>query len=514
LAAERQRLPVSVSDFHEYGKATAVAVHRHFPVFAVRVDVAETEICRCLPTAVADFLKDGKASLVANDGLLVPSRPSVDVPTTPPRDRLSAAVAELPEDRQALVKAVDCLLPAALIPVHVPEIEECRSLPSAIAELPEDRQAFVIARDGGPPAVLIPVHATEIAQGERLTQTVADSSDGSKRQLMRVLPIVPVRMDVEEGGQRARELPGQLTQLEVACLLHGCNQVVALRREPTEWLVSYQLADFEACRPPPSGPALAYISGPTRLESVIGLLGQREKCAQHPFERCFALRLRLLYLNPILGEDAEEIMKAVAVLSNDVQPGHLEQLGIHQRTDERLGIDEIAVEEGGNNPGSEVGYVEQAEQPEGSLLGRLQAPVAQGEARPHLEVAGIQLAQAVALVSQKLDQPAQTPLLPAGQLGAGDPHSERQVTAQPGDPLRLLALRDHPGLPGDLAEQVYGLIRLQDVEPDVARSFHAGQAPSTGDEHRAARDSREQRTNLRGIGGVVENDEDPQAVEP
>ena len=81
--------------------------------------------------------------------------------------------------------------------------------------------------------------------------------------------------------------------------------------------------------------------------------------------------------------------------------------------------------------------------------GVLEGLVGEGEARPHLDVTGGELAQAAGFVGQALDQGGDAHTWTAGKLRRGDVHRQRQVAAEPHHLCRRLRLGVESLWPGD-----------------------------------------------------------------
>lgn len=69
-------------------------------------------------------------------------------------------------------------------------------------------------------------------------------------------------------------------------------------------------------------------------------------------------------------------MQPIADEPGSVNPDDLDELSVNQLFKQLLGIVEVLAEQGGEIPGREIG-VDQAEHPEGALLGSVAAPVAE-----------------------------------------------------------------------------------------------------------------------------------------
>ena len=161
----------------------------------------------------------------------------------------------------------------------------------------------------------------------------------------------------------------------------------------------------------------------------------------------------------------------------------------------------------------------QAEQPEGPAPDRCRRGRRTGQAgEAHLEhgadgqVTGLELVQPPLLAVQPAGQRAHGPAAPGGQPCTGDPDRQRQPGAG-GEHLagRLGSRRGPPGA-DDAGEQGAGLL-----PPSTSRSAsrvdgQVGQPVAGGHEHRAGRAARQQRPDLRGVPGVVQQHQHPRPV--
>jgi hypothetical protein len=85
-----------------------------------------------------------------------------------------------------------------------------------------------------PYLVPIPVEVAQADEGCTLGVAVAGSAGCGKPQHMGMLPIIPVRMELEEAAQHVGEPPGRLPQAGMAGLLHGSDHAGALGLEPPQ----------------------------------------------------------------------------------------------------------------------------------------------------------------------------------------------------------------------------------------------------------------------------------------
>ena len=171
------------------------------------------------------------------------------------------------------------------------------------------------------------------------------------------------------------------------------------------------------------------------------------------------------------------------------------------------------VEDGGRGGQRDVGAVGQAEQPEGAGLGGLQLAVAELEGGLHREVAGLELVQAAALVGELRGEHRHRPGAARGEAGGGDADGERQEAAGGHHVEGRLAFGAHPLLADDPGEQLERLVGGHHVQVDQVRADQVDHPDPAGDERRAARGARQQRPDLGGVAGVVEQYQYPAAVE-
>ena len=135
-----------------------------------------------------------------------------------------------------------------------------------------------------------------------------------------------------------------------------------------------------------------------------------------------------------------------------------------------------------------------------------QPVVAQPNARAHLEVTRGQLIQPALLLGKPMSQPLQPPARLGGEPGARDPQRQWQVPAQRRKHLRSRGLPGNAMRAGNLAEQLHGLLRRQDVKINHLSAGKPGQSGAAGDKHGVAGASRQQRANLRLVGRIVKQD--------
>ena len=202
-------------------------------------------------------------------------------------------------------------------------------------------------------------------------------------------------------------------------------------------------------------------------------------------------------------------MEPVTLLSGLVIPGRLHELGVDQALEQLLALGRLGVEQGGGHPGGEAGRLEQPEQPEQPPLVLAAAPVAEGDARPDLQVPGLELVQPAALVREPAGEHRQAPVGPALEPGSGDPDCQGQEPAQPRNRLGRVRLGGDPRRSGQLGQQRHGLVGLEHVQGERMGRLQSGQVDPAGDQRRAAPAARQQRPHLRFAGRVVEHDQRP-----
>jgi len=156
------------------------------------------------------------------------------------------------------------------------------------------------------------------------------------------------------------------------------------------------------------------------LDAIGGIAGQEQPAAERPRQGSGPFGRVLVTLGALAGEDPEQIMEAVAGLTNLVDPAGLQQVGVDQRLHQLLGPLGGQVEQGPGHPGREVGRVQHAQPPERLLLEVREGAVAEGDAGPQLQVTRGELVQPPVLVGQPFHQPGQGPGRAGGQSRPGD----------------------------------------------------------------------------------------------
>src|SRR2546421_9680472 len=136
---------------------------------------------------------------------------------------------------------------------------------------------------------------------------------------------------------------------------------------------------------------------------------------EHPPEGVMSVLVVLLRLDLLSGIEAQQVMEPVPAGDG----GGFEQVRIRQMLQQRLGFLETAVSKDGGHAGSEVGTGDEAEAAKHPGCRRIQVPVAEGEARPHLQILDPELLQAGALVSEASCPPGEAPGGPGSEAVAG-----------------------------------------------------------------------------------------------
>ncbi len=208
------------------------------------------------------------------------------------------------------------------------------------------------------------------AEHRRLTVAVLAGAGGVEGHLVGVVPVVPVGANFEEGGQDAGQPP---------CLRHGADRdgVVhrrdedgSLGRKPPQWVV----ADH---RKGAVGTGPAQLAGQSRSVGWGGGAGL-EMPGRHGRQRGAGLERALasdaatrrrLQLEQLPGDQAGEVVEAVAQLPCGIPSRHLQQLLVYQPLDGVLRGAGFHAERGRCQPDREVPGPQQPEQCHGSLVG-------------------------------------------------------------------------------------------------------------------------------------------------
>src|SRR5207302_647539 len=103
-----------------------------------------------------------------------------------------------------------------------------------------------------------------------------------------------------------------------------------------------------------------------------------------------------------------------------VAAGHVEKLRADQGVDELLCLVDGCVHEGARDAGREVRGPKEPEAAEGLPLAMIELLVAEGEARPDLQIADGELVQPPPLVAKAPAEPGQPAMGPSPQPGAAD----------------------------------------------------------------------------------------------
>ncbi|WP_440900759.1 hypothetical protein [Actinosynnema sp.] len=118
--------------------------------------------------------------------------------------------------------------------------------------------------------------------------------------------------------------------------------------------------------------------------------------------------------------------------------------------------------------------------------------------------------------AQLLDEPAQRQVGAAPGALPRDAQRQRQPRAQPGQLHELRRVVGRAVVVGDAVQQLHGLRLGEHVQHEAVRAVaghQAGEPAATGDHDQAARRARQQRADLRDVGGVVEQHEHAAARE-
>ena len=235
-------------------------------------------------------------------------------------------------------------------------------------------------------------------------------------------------------------------------------------------------------------------------------LRRADVLVSEPGQGCFPHACRFGVQEAFPGEGAQQVMQPVPDQSCRIDTGNIGQDRVHQLFEQLLGLIRVRFEEGGEVPRREIGG-EQPQHPEGPLLGVVPAAVTQAERGTDLKVAGFEQVQAPVLIAEPVREPGDLPGRTGRQPGSGDAERQRQVPAEPGDVTDRLRLRMCAGRADDGRQQFGGLAGRHQVQRDGRRAGQRSHPGRTGYQHRASGAPRQQRTDLRLVGGVVEHDE-------
>src|SRR5690606_9089481 len=146
--------------------------------------------------------------------------------------------------------------------------------------------------------------------------------------------------------------------------------------------------------------------------------------------------------------------------------------------------------------------------PVGGAVAGAQGEVVGLDAGAHRAVPAAQGVQSVVFVVQQSGEGGQGPLAAGEQSSARDPQGQRLVVAQPCDPLRGLGFGADPPGAAERGQQPDRLGRRQRAEADVPDAVQGASPHAAGDQRRRLRPGGEQRTDLRLVHGVVQNDQE------
>ena len=94
---------------------------------------------------------------------------------------------------------------------------------------------------------------------------------------------------------------------------------------------------------------------------------------------------------------------------------------------------------------------------------RIQIPVTECKACPHLQVLDLELLQAGLLVSQASGQPGEAPGRPGSEAAAGDPQRQGEAAAELNDLVGGLTLGIHTLGSCQLCQEVHGVMGIHHV---------------------------------------------------
>ncbi len=206
--------------------------------------------------------------------------------------------------------------------------------------------------------------------------------------------------------------------------------------------------------------------------------------------------------------EAHQVVVAVAA-----RGGRLQEAGVDQRLQEVLRRAGVQVQERGGRREGDVRAVRQAQEAEGTGLGRFQLAVAELERGLHREVARLEFVQAAAFVGELRGQHRHRPGPAGGQPGRGDADGQREEAARGHDVQGRLALRADAFVADDAGEELQGLLGGHHVQVHEVRAGQVDHADPAGDQGRAALRAGQQGPDLGRVMGVVEQDEDAAPVE-
>ncbi|GAA3062623.1 hypothetical protein GCM10020254_03150 [Streptomyces goshikiensis] len=145
-------------------------------------------------------------------------------------------------------------------------------------------------------------------------------------------------------------------------------------------------------------------------------------------------------------------------------------------------------------------------------LGAGELLVAQFEGGVDGQRADPQFGDAPLLVRQARGQRRHRPGGPGRQPGGHDPHRERQVAAGLDQPQGVLPLRRQPLPADDRAEQGQRLVAAERLQQELGGQRQVEHGRSAGEDDGAAGRPRYQLSDLGGVPGVVQDDQQPSPV--
>ncbi|GAA2857877.1 hypothetical protein GCM10020220_053860 [Nonomuraea rubra] len=159
--------------------------------------------------------------------------------------------------------------------------------------------------------------------------------------------------------------------------------------------------------------------------------------------------------------------------------------------------------------GGRVEKAEQGEQMDGVLAGGLLLEVleADGDAGSDGQVGMLQRVQAAGGVGEPVGEIGQCPVGAGGQTRRRDAQGEGQATAEPDDPPGSLGLGVDPAGAGDPGQQRGGFGRVEFGQVQLARPVDRGENLPARDDDRAPRPGGNERAELAGVQGVVEDEQ-------
>ncbi len=151
----------------------------------------------------------------------------------------------------------------------------------------------------------------------------------------------------------------------------------------------------------------------------------------------------------------------------------------------------------------------QPEQPERALGARVHRVVRETDGRRDAPAHRVQLVQPTGVVPQPVGQPLDRPVRTVAQPCGGNPYRQREVPAQPGQ-LRAggrLTL-DPLGAEG-AAQHLQAVLGGEDFEGEPPRAVQVHLPRAAGDQGEAVRRGRDERSQLLGVGRVVQQNQHP-----